>query len=93
MCQGRFRKQFSPLWSSCEGRGSLFMCRKDLIMPFFPPRRCYVQACLSAWEDQDSSFHRSGGSVWVVLSSLCVGNPDKAVSTSTEMLCRTWRSV
>ena len=27
-------KQFSPLWSSCEARTSLLMCRKDLIKPF-----------------------------------------------------------
>ena len=33
-CQGRSRKQFSPLWKSCEAHVSLFMCGKDMITPF-----------------------------------------------------------
>ena len=33
-CQGRSRKQFSPLWKSCEARACLFMCGKDLAKPF-----------------------------------------------------------
>ena len=28
------RRQFSLLWRSCEARASLFMCGKDLRMPF-----------------------------------------------------------
>ena len=34
MCYGGPRKQFSPLWRSCEAHASLFMCVKDLITPF-----------------------------------------------------------
>ena len=33
-CQGRSRKQFSPLRRPCEDGASLFMCGKDLITPF-----------------------------------------------------------
>ena len=40
MSQGISRKQFSPLWRSCEARASLFMCGKDLITAFQPPSRC-----------------------------------------------------
>ena len=37
--RGRTRKQFSQLWRSCEAHASLFMCGKDLITPFHPPRK------------------------------------------------------
>ena len=40
MYQRRSRKQFIPLWWPCVVGGSLFMCGKDLITPFYPPRGC-----------------------------------------------------
>ena len=33
----------------------------------------HVQACLSAREDPESSFHHCGGSVRLVQACLCVG--------------------
>ena len=38
---------------------SLFMCGKDLIKRFYPPKRAvkHVQSCLDAREDRESSFH------------------------------------
>ena len=33
----------------------------------------HVQACLSAREDRESSFHRCGGPVRFVQACLCVG--------------------
>ena len=30
------RKQFSPLWMTCEARASLFIFGKDLTKPFQP---------------------------------------------------------
>ena len=33
----------------------------------------HVEACLSAREDRESSFHRCGGTVKLVKACLCVG--------------------
>ena len=33
----------------------------------------YVEACLSAREDRESSFHRSGGPVRLLQAGLCDG--------------------
>ena len=48
--QKRWRKQFSPLWRSCEAVASLFMYGNHPISPFSPPRWAvkHVQASLSA---------------------------------------------
>ena len=43
----------------------------------------YVQACLSAREDRESSFHRCGRPVRLIQACLCAGSPDK---TSEEVL-------
>ena len=80
-CQGRSRKQFSPLWRSCEARTNLFMCGKDLKKPF-NLRLCavkHVQASSSAREGRESSFHRFGGRVRLVHTCLCARNLDYAV--------------
>ena len=45
-----------------------------------------VQACLSAREKRESSFHRCGGPVRLVQSCLGAGNSDKVVLTSKEEL-------
>ena len=37
----------------------------------------HVQACLSAREDRESSFHNCGGLVRLIQDSLCARNPDK----------------
>ena len=52
-CQGGSRKQFSPLWRSCEVGASLFICGKNLITPFYPRVGTvnHVYHCLSARED------------------------------------------
>ena len=42
----------------------------------------HVQACSSAREGRESSFHRSGSRVKLVQACLCTGNPDKAVLTT-----------
>ena len=57
------------------------MCEKDLITPFK-----YVEACFSAREDRESSFHRCGGPVGLVQACLCARNPVKAVLTYEEVL-------
>ena len=36
-----------------------------------------VQACLSAREDRESSFHRCGGPVRLMQACLYAGSPDK----------------
>ena len=46
----------------------------------------HVQACLSAREDRESSFHRFGSPLRFLQSCLCAENPDKAIYTSQEML-------
>ena len=53
----------------------------------------HVQACLSARDDRESSFHRCGGRVSHVQACLCARNSDKVVSTSKEELCSTCRPV
>ena len=57
------------------------MCEKDLITPLK-----YVEACFSAREDRESSFHRCGGPVGLVQACLCARNPVKAVLTYEEVL-------
>ena len=54
MYQGRPRKQFSPLWTYCEARASLCVGGKELITPFYPPRRCR-EACASQFKFQGRS--------------------------------------
>ena len=49
MCQGRPRKQFSPLWTYCEARASLCIFGKDLTTPFYPPSR-YSEARASLFK-------------------------------------------
>ena len=46
----------------------------------------HVQACLSAREDRESSFHRCGSPLRFLKACLCAENPDKAIYTSQEML-------
>ena len=36
-----------------------------------------VQACLSAREGRESSFHRCGGPVRLMQACLCAGSPEK----------------
>ena len=38
--QKRWRKLFSPLWSSCEAGANLFICGKHPMTPFSPTGRC-----------------------------------------------------
>ena len=57
------------------------MCEKDLITPFK-----HVEACFSAREDRESSFHHCGGPVGLVQACLCVRNPVKAVLTFEEVV-------
>ena len=45
-----------------------------------------VQACLSARDVRESSFHHCGGPVRLVQACLCAGNPDQAVLTSEYVL-------
>ena len=75
-CQKRCRKQFSPLWRSCEARASLFMGGKH------PQRRFkhrggavkHLQFWLSASKDGESSFHCWGSPVKLVQACLCARN-------------------
>ena len=46
----------------------------------------HVQACLSAREDRQSSFHRCGGPVRLVQACLYAERPDKVVLISEEVL-------
>ena len=46
----------------------------------------HVQACLSAKQNRESSFHFCGGPVSLVQASFCEGNPDKAVLTVVDEL-------
>ena len=36
----KIEEKFSLLWRPCDVGSRLFMCGKDLITPFLPPRRC-----------------------------------------------------
>ena len=50
-CQGRSRKQFLPLWRSCEAHVSLFMCGKDMITAFeHPIGHCEARTGLFKWK-------------------------------------------
>ena len=75
--------------------GSLFMCGKDLMTRFIllGVTVKHVEACLSARDDRQVSFHHFGGPVRLVQAYLCAGNPDNAVLTSEEVLLSTWRPV
>ena len=53
----------------------------------------YVRSCLSATEDRENSFHRCGVRARLVRACLCVGNPDKAVLTSEDVVWSTFRPV
>ena len=46
----------------------------------------HVQACLSAKENRESSFHLCGGPVSLVAACFCEGNPDKTVLTVVDEL-------
>ena len=46
----------------------------------------YVEACLSAIEDQENSFDHFRSTVRLVQACLCAGKPDSAVLTSEEVL-------
>ena len=46
----------------------------------------HVQACLSARDDRESSFHHCGYPVRPVLAYLCAKHPDNAVLTSEKVL-------
>ena len=63
MCQETSRKQFSPLWRSCEPRAGLFKCQEGSREQFSPK---LVQAWLGAKKDRESSFHHCGGPVNLV---------------------------
>ena len=53
----------------------------------------HVQACLSAREDRESSFHHCGSPLRLVQACLNARKPDKAVLTSEEVLRSTCRHV
>ena len=74
-CQGRSRKQFSLLWKTCEACASQFMWGKDLVTPFYPPRRIceHVLSCSCAREDRESRFHRCEGPVGLVQACIYAG--------------------
>ena len=46
----------------------------------------HVQACLSARDDRESSFHHCGSPVRHVQACLCVGHHDNAVLMSEGVL-------
>ena len=53
----------------------------------------HVQACLSASEDQESSFHHCGSPLSLVQTCSSAGNPDEAVLTSEAVQRSTCRHV
>ena len=84
-CLGRSRKQFSLLWKSCEACASQFMWGKDLVTPFYPPRRI-CEAHFGLFMCQRRSW-KQFSPLWELSASMFVcGIPCKAVLTSEEVL-------
>ena len=76
MCRKRSRKQFSPLWRSCEASARLFKYGNVQQSRFNhcegPVKHVYAYLC--AGKDRESSFHLFGGHVKLVQGCLSAGN-------------------